>query len=347
MLTDAQIKKLATPVKDQLIPAGDRLGLYLRLRTTGRKTWVLRRRVAGAWRVETLGDWPKLTALNARRRAGVTETPQAAATTFGEASEDFYREVILARYRSSPEETAAYFRRDCATLHRLRLDRVTRAELVRVVRAKLATPNAAAKLLALLRQFFRWATLGGLIEHDPALGLTGRALLIPPQQVRERKLNDDELRALWAMPAEPYGRLLRFALLTACRIGEAIQIAPEQIDGDLWTIPITKNGRPHTIPLTATAAALAAAGWPPRSYISLYDALKRAGVAWRPHDLRRTAATLMRAAGVSSDAIEATLNHAAPKLIRHYQQPDMLPAMRDALARLETAVLAIVGANRE
>ncbi len=343
MLTDAQIKKLGVPPKDQLIPAGDRLGLYLRLRTTGRKTWVLRRRAAGAWRVETLGDWPKLTALNARRRAGVTETPQAAAKTFGEATDDFYREVILARYRSAPEETAAYFRRDCATLHRLRLDRVTRADIVRVVRAKLSRPNAAAKLLALLRQFFRWATLGGLIEHDPTVGLTGRALMIPPQRVRERKLSDDELRTLWAMPDEPYGRLLRFALLAACRIGEAIQIAPEQIDGDIWTIPITKNGRPHAVPLTRTAQALAAAGWPARTYVSLYDALKRKDVGWRPHDLRRTAATLMRAAGASSDAIEAVLNHASPKLIRHYQQPDMLPVMRDALGRLEAAVLAIVG----
>jgi len=29
MLTDAQIRKLTTPDKDQLIPAGDRTGLYL------------------------------------------------------------------------------------------------------------------------------------------------------------------------------------------------------------------------------------------------------------------------------------------------------------------------------
>ena len=50
MLTDAQIRKLAAPEKDQLIPAGDRTGLYLRIRATGRRTWVTRRRVGGAWR---------------------------------------------------------------------------------------------------------------------------------------------------------------------------------------------------------------------------------------------------------------------------------------------------------
>lgn len=343
MLTDAQIRKLATPAKDQLIPAGDRSGLYLRLRATGRRTWVLRRRVGGAWRVETLGDWPKVTALNARRQAGTTEPRQAAAVTFGDAVDDFYTEAIEARYRSKPLETKAYLTRDCARLLPMRLDKVSRADVVGVIRAKAATaPNAAAKLLAIVRQFFNWALLGGLIQSDPTAGLTGRALLIPAQQPRERKLNDDELRALWALPDEPYGRLLRFALLTGCRIGEAQQLEAGQINGDLWTIPVTKNGRPHTVPLSPTAAALAAAGWPRRSYEALWSYFVAQKIGWRPHDLRRTAATRMRAAGVSSDVIEAVLNHSPTRLVRHYQQPDMVPAMREALLVLEREVQKVI-----
>lgn len=342
MLTDAQIRKLPTPERDQLIPAGDRLGLYLRVRATGRRTWVTRRRVHGAWRVETLGDWPALTALNARRMANTAPTRQAAATTFMEAARDYLREVVEPRYRTAAKDTRAYFERDCARLHRMRLDRITRADLVGVIRAKAATPNAAAKLLAIVKKFFAWATLGGLIETNPISGVTARALDITPRPPRERKLSDDEIRALWAMPAEPYGRLLQFCLLTGCRVGEAIQIQPEQIAGSVWTIPMTKNGRPHAIPLTETAAALAAAGWPRRSYEGVHSYLVLKGVGWRPHDLRRSAATRMRAAGVDSDAIEAVLNHTPPRLRRTYMQPDMQPAMRDALQRLETAVLAIV-----
>lgn len=343
MLTDAQIKKLSTPDKDQLIPAGDRSGLYLRVRATGRKTWVTRRRVAGAWRVETLGDWPAVTALNARRTANTTEPRLAVAITFGQAVEDFYREAIEPFYRSKPQETKAYLVRDCPRLHPIRLDRVTRADVVNVVRAKAATaPNAAAKLLAIVRQFFNWCLLGGLIEEDPTDGLTGRALKIPAQQPRERKLADDEIRALWEMPAEPYGRLLQFCLLTACRVGEAIQIEPGQIVDAVWKIPMTKNGKPHSVPLVPSALALAGAGWPRRSYEAVHSYFVLKGIPWRPHDLRRTAATRMRTAGVPSDAIEAVLNHTAPRLLRHYQQPDMLPAMRDALQQLETAVLAVV-----
>src|SRR5687768_14488693 len=109
MLTDAKIKGLPRPDRDQLIPAGNRDGLYLRVRAaTGRKTFVLRRRVNGAWRVETLGDWPRLTLLNARRRAARTPAHNAAPITFEDAAEDFYKQVIEARYRTAPGEVQAY-----------------------------------------------------------------------------------------------------------------------------------------------------------------------------------------------------------------------------------------------
>ena len=342
MLTDAQIKRLANPERDALVPAGGRDGLYLRCRATGKRTWVLRRRIGGAWRVETLGDWPKLTALNARRIAVTTETRVAVVVTFGDAARDFYAEVVEPTYRNAPHETLAYLTRDCKSLLPRRLDRVTQADVVKLIRAKTATaPNAAAKMLAIVKQFFGWCQLGGLIEHNPVAGLTGKALKIPAQQPRERKLSDDELRALWVMP-EPYGRLLRFALLTGGRIGEAMQFEPEQLVGDLWTIAMTKNGRPHTVPLCPAAAALAKEGWPKRTYEALWSHLVARGIQWRPHDLRRTAATRMREAGVSSDVIEAVLNHAPAKLLRTYQQPDMTAPMRDALVRLQAAVEAVV-----
>jgi integrase len=343
MLTDAQIRKLPDPEQDQLIPAGDRSGLYLRVRVTGRRTWVTRRRIGGAWRVETLGEWPALTALNARRTAGIAETRKAAPVTFGEAVEAFYTEAIEPTYRSAPMETKAYLTRDCKALLSRRLDRVTQADLVAIVRAKKAdAPNAAAKLLSILKQFCQWAVIGELIEANPCAALTAKALKIAPQGVRERKLSDEELRALWAMPDEPYGNLLRFCMLTACRVGEAIGFDPDQLQGDVWTIPMTKNGKSHALPLAPAALALARVGWARRSYPSLWSHLEARGIGWRPHDLRRTAATRMRDAGVPSSATEAVLNHAPPKLLRTYQQPDMLPAMRDALVQLEAAVMAVV-----
>lgn len=339
-LTDALIRKL--PATPAIVPGGGRLGLYLRVRSTGRKTWITRRRIGGKWRVETLGHWPKLTAQNARRMADGATTRIAALVTFGDAADAFFRESIEPRYRTSAYEVKAYLDRDCATLRTRRLDRIKQSDVVAIVRAKATTsPNAAGKLLAVLKQLMVWARLGELLDVDPLVGLTRTALKIPKTKPRERKLSDDELRDLWAMP-EPYGPLLRFALLTGGRIGEALQFAPAQVVDGVWHIAMTKNGRAHAVPLSTSAAALAREGWPSRGYQSLHKFFSRSSITWRPHDLRRTAATKMYEAGAPTDAIEAVLNHTPPALVRAYTQPDMLPAMRDALTRLDAAVAKVI-----
>ena len=90
------------------------------------------------------------------------------------------------------------------------------------------------------------------------------------------------------------------------------------------------------------SSPLLEAGWPKRDYASLHAFLRDGGYGWRAHDLRRTAATRMRDAGVSVEVIEAVLNHAPPRLVRVYQRPNMLPAMRQALETLESRVSSVV-----
>jgi integrase len=107
---------------------------------------------------------------------------------------------------------------------------------------------------------------------------------------------------LWNLPA-PHGPMLRFSLLTACRIGEARAALPAQISDSIWTHGPTKNGKLHSIPLTKTAAALLEKGWELRSPESMYQVLGRYVPGLKPHDLRRSAATRMRQLGVSSDTI--------------------------------------------
>lgn len=341
MLTDTAIRAMPTPATDQLISAGGRDGLYLRLRASGRRTWVIRRRVEGEWRVETIGHWPVITARAARAAASTKDTPLRA-ITFGEAVKDFTRDVLERKYSESGE-AAAYLTRDCAAWSSRRLDRIKRADVVAVVRRKAADkPNAARKLLVIIKQFFRWAAIGEMVAADPTAGVTPSALDIPAYEPRTRVLTVDEIREAWAIPDLPYGRPIRFALLTACRIGEAMAFKPEQLVDGLWTIPTTKNGQAHPLPLAPRAKALAEAGWPKRAYASIHAYLRGLEIAWNLHDLRRTAATRMRDVGVPVDAIEAVLNHTPPRLVRIYQRPDTMPAKRDALLALEKDILAIV-----
>jgi integrase len=64
-------------------------------------------------------------------------------------------------------------------------------------------------------------------------------------------------------------------------------------------------------------------------------ALALPGGAWTPHDLRRTAATLMQELGVLPSVIEKCLNHTEPALVRRtYQRAEYVPERRDAFARL-------------
>jgi integrase len=51
-------------------------------------------------------------------------------------------------------------------------------------------------------------------------------------------------------------------------------------------------------------------------------ALALPGGPWTPHDLRRTAATLMAENGVQPHIIERCLNHIQPTLVRTYQRAD-------------------------
>ncbi len=58
------------------------------------------------------------------------------------------------------------------------------------------------------------------------------------------------------------------------------------------------------------------------------------GGDWTPHDLRRTAATIMGDRGVSVEIIERALNHVPDKLTRTYQKSDRWPELQDSWNRL-------------
>ena len=61
------------------------------------------------------------------------------------------------------------------------------------------------------------------------------------------------------------------------------------------------------------------------------DSLGLAGGQWRPHDLRRTGATLMAELGVLPDVIEKCLNHIEQvKVKRIYQRAQYEAPMREA-----------------
>jgi integrase len=163
---------------------------------------------------------------------------------------------------------------------------------------------------------------------------------------------------------------LKVRLLTAQRGGEIVRM--KWIDVDLatgwWTIPgtDTKNGEPHRVPLVERAQAIIRAQQPEEAQedeeedefvfvgrgASLRDRAKKAPAAlarvlkidFRGHDLRRTAATRMAAAGVPRDHIAKVLNHVegGARATRVYDRHSYDAEKRVALEAWDRALTAIL-----
>ena len=98
-LADVRIKTVNPGSRDRWV--GDGMGLWLRVRTSGTKTLVIRSKTAGKTRVVTLGEWPHYTLARARtavqeRRNKVSATTDAfVAISVRELAEEFYDRMIL------------------------------------------------------------------------------------------------------------------------------------------------------------------------------------------------------------------------------------------------------------
>lgn len=167
---------------------------------------------------------------------------------------------------------------------------------------------------------------------------------------------------------------LLIQLSTAARIGEVLGARWENVDFErqAWTLPTSKNGRRHVVFLNAMAMRAFEAlrqhsgqtAWvfpnshlngpvcsktvtkqvadrqrgnepPMRGRTKQSNALALAAGQWRPHDLRRTGATIMAELGVLPEVIERSLNHVEQsKIKRIYQRPQYEAPLRDAWQRL-------------
>ncbi len=74
---------------------------------------------------------------------------------------------------------------------------------------------------------------------------------------------------------------------------------------------------------------------------------RRSGIPdFTPHDLRRTAATLMGERGVRPDVIERVLNHTPTKIARTYNRAAYDAEKRQALAMAIASPFAIIQGRR-
>ncbi len=216
------------------------------------------------------------------------------------------------------------------------------------------------------RYVFKYAINRGLAEYNPMLGLTE---VVPTLRYkpRTRYLSDDELKAVWPLlPA-----YLKLVLITAQRPGEVAGLHMQEVKigigkplcktckgCGLWTLPEarTKGEKVHLVYLTSTAVRLLGSAdkyvFPsPKGDKSIERMALSRFVhrnqyfnlpQWGPHDLRRTARTIMSRMGILEAHAEAILAHGKQGMKKVYDQFEYQDEKRDALLRWEAELLNIV-----
>ncbi len=382
-----------TPGRRVEYPDDDVAGLALRVTPNGAKTWTLRYRLAGGrsgrLRRLTLGSYPTIGLVKARvaaRKAighvNASGTDPAEAKQLARQGETFadlakeYLKLHAKRHKRSWQEDERKIDVELLPHWRTRKVKDISRRDVRALVDAIAerAPITANRTLALIRKMFNFAIGKDWIEGNVA------ALIEKPgaEHSRERVLNDEEIRLVWAAcDAERPAMcaLMRLRLLTAQRGGELGQLRWTDIEGDWLTIPgtVTKNKVPHRVFMTPESAAILAtiprvdedewvfAGRTGRRPIgdakqggrriapAVLAALQQADPTvtafdFRGHDLRRTAATRMAEAGISQTDIAKVLNHVeggprATQVYNRYQYDREKRIALETWARVLTGIL--------
>jgi integrase len=221
----------------------------------------------------------------------------------------------------------------------------------------------ADHVLAIIRKIASWFATRDDDYVSPFV--TGMRRTKTEARTRDRVLDNDELRKVWhAAEADgAFGALVKLLLLTAQRRDKVVGLRWSDIkDGGLWEIDTEprEKGNAGAVRLPATALAIIKAQ--PRvkgndhvfpasrgdGALSGYNKRKRAfdkacGVTgWTLHDLRRTARSLMSAAGVPNEHAERALGHAIGGVRGVYDRHEYLDEKSAALAKLAAKIDSIV-----
>lgn len=327
------IKELKQRDTDFMVGCGD--GLWLRVRTTGRKTFIVRRKQAGKTRIITLGDWPTLSLKGAKFMAATAKTPSVA--TVNDLLKQ-YHEAVISRH-ARPKQFATYSERIRAALGMVRVSEIKTTQLAELVAESRPTPRSADSLRSHLKAMFSLAIELGWRDDNPAAVIGSRVTGYKYEPIT-RVLTHEEIKQLWAWDHNN-AALLRFLLLTGLRISEGQR---GRVDGDFWRVDKTKNGKPHWVYLTPTAKVQTSKPFDV-SNTAVQAWVKRRKVGWTPHDLRRTFATLAMENGVFPHIVEKCLNHALEGMLRIYAHAEMTEERIAAAKTVERVVLEITGSD--
>jgi integrase len=365
------------------LPTFERASGSLGLRVSpqsGRASWLLQYRFAGRQRKYTLGTYPGIslkdahaTATSLLQQIDAGNDPndkrkqERLAETLDECF-DLYMErhaLPMKKASSVDGDRILYNAHLRKQLGSMKLADIRRKNIInRLLAIAKTSPISANRVQSLISVIFTVAVDHEIVEANPCY----RMPKVAQERSRDRVLTDEELVKIWDATSRltPVMRdIFRLRLLTAQRGAEVCSMRWEDIDtdGKIWTIPadITKNGRSHRVPLTEqmldiierqdrrTKYLFPASRGNVQHVTNLGKAREKlvrlsAVADFTPHDLRRTAATLMaEKCNVSEFDISLVLNHSRQGITQVYNRAQYDNEKRRALQKWNDLLDRILG----
>jgi integrase len=356
-LTTRFIDSIPSPVKGRVVywDASGPPGFGLRVTAAGTKSWVLVYQRGSVQRRWTIGTYPKVPLAAARETAWL-EIPLIAKgrdpaaekredrerDTFKELAEDYIERHAKPNKRSWKQDRLALDRDLLPALGSRKAAEVRRRDVIDVldeIKGR-GAPILANRTLEIARRIYNWGIQKERVEVNPCLGIEPFE-----EQARDRVLSEAEIRAVWQALDNQQPMIaarFRLLLLTAQRSSEVRKMRWADVDLDTgwWTVPaeFSKNGLSHRVWLSAPAQMIldairkaggsglwvfpghAGAGAVSHSYKHVTRIKNASGVDFRPHDLRRTAASHMASMGISRFTIGRVLNHIETSVTATYDR---------------------------
>ena len=347
-LSDKSIGEMSSPesghveLRDFAVP-----GLRLRIKSTGVKSFVLRKRVGKHVRAIQIGHFNSDDFLLKDARAKALAILSSIDNGRGEPlsiangetmSEAFERYRIAKSGMRSSKEIERIFRRDILPALSGRLPQyISRSEITALI-DRVESPSMGRAVAAQLSAFFNW-----LMPRCDDLKTNPCRFAGKPRKnpARCRVLTNHELEALWHVLMQEksvFATGIKLLMVTLQRRGEVFGADCSEFDleGSRWTIPLnrTKNGRAHEVPLSTLAVELVRRQMGGRTKGKLFpargnpkgsasgfskawarirqgvdEALGKQVDRFTMHDIRRTGATGLQRLGVRTEVTERLLNH--------------------------------------
>ena len=195
-------------------------------------------------------------------------------------------------------------------------------------------PISANRTLAVIRRMLNFAVERGIIDATPCVSVKAPG----KENRRDRVLSESEIRKFWkglekTSMNKAIQLVLKFQLATGQRKGEIVTARWDEVTDGWWTIPKekSKNGIPHRVPINRMSKKLLTdikslandSPW-------LFPSQRRKGrhltqasidhalrlnleslkiIELTPHDLRRSAASMIAGLGTDRIVLKKVLNH--------------------------------------